>query len=261
MTSSRLSSAASTGMEFLYSAESIRLAVVWTDRLPRNPYWSSVDPTIHVSLARRLDRWAIAERLLGKYARLPPSDQDTATVLQTYCGIVPHLESLDRADALSARIAEIFRWTSIENEPQGTGPLRLWFTVESVILATHGGYANPARNMTEPVGHRDWSRRVPVRSLIRDLADKTHEQLLRMCDASERRAVAFSAETFSRYAAWGGTIPSACPASGRAADWYTMCQSWFRSDRADLWRRLDLMLRSTGWNLLLAGRAEPWPGS
>lgn len=245
-----------TGMEFLYSAESIRLAVAWADVLRGDPCWCSVNPATHISEVRDLDREGVADRLVDKYARLPAAaDQDTFLALATFCGIIPEHEDFDRLNALQAGVAEVFRWTSMDSDPRGTGPLRLWFVVESVALASYGGYANPARNMTQPEAHRDWSRDAPIRGLIRDLSDKTREQLLRIYDDGERQAVAYTAETFSRCVAWGGQVPVGCPPSGRAADWQATCRSWFQNDPGNLRQRLDLMLRGTAWNLLISGRS------
>jgi hypothetical protein len=232
-------------------AESIRLAMAYPDVEPGNPWWSSLEPAFHIGRAGRESRASVASLLLAKYRRLPPGSAiaDTLRVLdRLYCG------APSRAADPGQSLAEVFRWTSIQCDPRGTGPLRLWFTAESVLLAARGGYANPARNVTEPRGHWDWTLTVAIRFLIRDLADKSHEQYQHAIGAGESEAVRFSAEVMARYAAWGGQLPDANNRSGVPARWEGTCRAWFRDDPRGLWRRIDGMLRDTAWRLLSRGR-------
>jgi hypothetical protein len=242
------------GMELFYSAESIRLALD-QDAATDGSRWPGLDPAAHISRARRETRASVARLLLAAYRGLP-SEAARAGTLRVldgwYCGAAGPAAD-PRAD-LEESVAEVFRWTSMERDPRGTGPLRLWFTAESVLLAARGGYANPARNSADPRGHRDWTASVPSRSLIRDLADKTREQFQRAAGAGEADAVRFSAEVMARYASWGGTAPGGGPRSAAPDQWREASRSWFRQDQGELWCRVDGMLRDTAWRLLSRGR-------
>jgi hypothetical protein len=243
-------------MDLFYSAESIRLALDYPGVDPGNAWWSSLDPAVHMGHARRESRASVAGLLLAKYRRLPSgaAGADTLRVLcDRYCGTADPEADLERA------VAEIFHWTSTECDPQGTGPLRLWFTAESILLAVRGGYANPARNSADPRGHRDWTASTPIRSLIRDLADKTREQFQRAAEADEVEAARFSGEVMARYASWGGRPPMGGPPHADPAKWQEACCFWLRQDPRDLWSRFDEMLRDTAWQLLSHGRRLPAP--
>lgn len=244
------------GMELFYSAESIRLATEWpaADR-------SGLQPAAHIDHARGRAREDIAGLLLARYGSLPAAARAGArNVLDVlYCGTSadpPH--SPPAAEhGLRESVAEVFRWTSTAADPRGTGPLRLWFTAESVLLARRGGYANPARNQLDPRGHRDWSAKVPVRSLIRDLADKTHEQFERALTAGPDEATRFLAELMARYAAWGGHPPPGAPPTASPGEWEAASAAWADGSPGQAWRRADTMLRDTAWRLLTQGRAAP----
>jgi hypothetical protein len=242
------------GMELFYSAESIRLTLSDPGVAIYGPN-AQLAPMVYIRHARLQSRESVARLLLEKYRRMPPEAlAEIQQVLdERYCAAPGPEADLDRS------VEEVFRWTSMSSDPRGTGPLRLWFTSESVLLAARGGYANPARNNTEPRGHRDWSATVPIRSLIRDLADKTHEQFQRAISASENEAVQFCAEITARYASWGGQLRDGHHWPAAPEYWRNPCQSWFRDEPRDLWRRVDIMLRDTAWRLLGRGRQLPLP--
>jgi hypothetical protein len=238
-------------MEFFYAAESIRLARACPGVAPGDPWWSSPLPETHIGQARGQSRASVAGMLLAKYSRLPSrtARADTARVLAGwYCG------AAGPDDDLRSAVAEVFHWTSLDVDPRGTGPLRLWFTAESVQLAVRGGYANPARNVAEPRLHRDWSTSEPVQSVIRDLAHKSCEQFQRAVSASEDEAVQYGAEVAARYASWGGQPPDGRIRPAVPGQWQDACRYWFRDDPWTLWRHLDGMLRDTAWRLLSHGR-------
>jgi len=249
------------GMEFFYSAESIRLALGWPDANPDDRNWASLEPSGHIRLAHARSRAEVAALLLAKYAKLPAEGQtDTLRVLDTlYCGVTADGPNgwYAREASLRQSVAEVFRWTSMAGDPRGTGPLRLWFSAESALLARRGGYANPARNHLEPRGHRDWSAGVPFRSIIRDLADKSREQFERAVTVGTAEATGFITELLSRYASWGGRPRPGAPPLADRGHWKAACASWGRSDPAKAWECADAMLRDTAWRLLSRGRGSP----
>jgi hypothetical protein len=240
------------GMEFFYAAESVRVAIACPAAVPDDLSWSSVDPAVHISRVSRESRAAVADLLLAKYRAAPESAvADTRRVLDRWYCAAPGPDG-----SLGEAVAEVFGWTSMDLDPRGAGPLRLWFTAESVLLAARGGYANPARNATEPRGHRDWSANVSPRALVRDLADKSREQFERAAGGGEAEAVRFAAELMARHASWGGMLPDGV-ATGDPAQWRQACRAWFRDDPPQLWRHADMLLRDTAWRLLSRGRGLP----